>query len=364
MDLLHLSFVPKWAPAWLIALTALAVIAIVTAIFFGVIRRILRRFLPDKTTLQYTVMQHTAGLAQFAFTVLVVALVTPLLPLDRGTNHVIGRLLIAAFIVLAGWIAIVATNLAINRYVSRFHSGTASNLAARKVITQMRLLKRTIDVVIAVITAGFALMTFDAVRQFGVSLFASAGIAGLAIGLAAKPLLENLIAGIQLAITQPFRIDDVVIVNGEWGWIEEINSTYVVVRIWDLRRLVVPLSYMMTTPFENWSRQAPQLLGTVYVYTDFAADVGRIRAKAAELVKASPLWDGKVFNVLVTDVSESSMTMQVRIVASARNSSDVWDMRCALREQILDYLRTDYPESLPRRRNQIVNDEKPPLPQT
>jgi len=290
---------------------------------------------------------------------LVAALITPALPLDRETNQIIERVLFAGFVVLMGWIAIIASDLAINRYMNRFHADTADNLLARKAITQMKLLKRTVDVLIGILTAGFALMTFDTVRQFGVSLFASAGIAGLAVGFAAKPLLENLVAGIQLAITQPFRIDDVVIVNGEWGWIEEINSTYVVIRCWDWRRLVVPLSYMMTNPFQNWTRQSATLIGTVYLYVGYTADVERLRAKAGEIAKASKLWDGNVINVQVSDISEQSTSMQIRILVSSADSGKSWDMRCEMREKMLAWMREDYPDALPRRRQEAIMEDFP-----
>lgn len=362
MNRAHLHFIPAWTPDWVVAVVALALIAVVTAVILGGVRTLLRRLLPSDRTLSHTVLQNAGGLAQFGLTMLVAGLVTPALPLDHATNQIIERVLFACFIILTGWIAIIASDLAINRYMNRFHSDTADNLLARKAITQMKLLKRTIDVVIGIITIGFALMTFDAVRQFGVSLFASAGIAGLAVGFAAKPLLENLVAGVQLAITQPFRIDDVVIVNNEWGWIEEINSTYVVVRCWDWRRLVVPLSYMMTTPFQNWTRQSSQLIGSVYVYVDYAADVERIRAKVQEITKASKLWDGNVYNLQVTDVSERSMTMQLRILATSADSGKSWDLRCEIREKVLAWLREEYPEALPRRRQENITENFQALP--
>jgi small-conductance mechanosensitive channel len=361
----NLHFIPAWLPDWVVAVVALAVTAIIAGLLLGLVKMVLRRVLPSDRTLSHIVLRHAGGLAQFGLTLLVAGLVTPALPLDKGTSQIIERVLFAAFIILMGWIAIIASDIAINRYISRFHSDTSDNLLARKAITQMRLLKRTVDVVIGVITVGFALMTFDAVRQFGVSLFASAGIAGLAVGFAAKPLLENLVAGVQLAITQPFRIDDVVIVNNEWGWIEEINATYVVVRCWDWRRLIVPLSYIMTNPFQNWTRQSSQLIGTVYVYADYRTDVERIRTQAHEIAKASKKWDGNVFNVQVTDVSEQSMTMQVRVLVTASDSGKAWDLRCEMREKLIAWMREEYPEALPRQRQenyQLPSDLSQQLP--
>lgn len=353
MNKSYAHFIPAWVPDWVVAIVALALIAALTAAILGVLRMLIRKLLPSDRTLSHTVLRNAGGFAQFALTLLVAGLVTPALPLDRATNQIVERVLFAAFIIQMGWIAIIASDLAINRYISRYHSDTADNLLARKAITQMRLLKRTVDVVIGIITVGFALMTFDAVRQFGVSLFASAGIAGLAVGFAAKPLLENLVAGVQLAITQPFRIDDVVIVNNEWGWIEEINSTYVVVRCWDWRRLVVPLSYMMTNPFQNWTRNSAQLIGTVYVYVNYTTDVDRIRKKAEEIAKASKLWDGNVINVQVTDISESSMTMQLRILVTSSDSGKSWDMRCEMREKLIAWMRDEYPEAIPVLREEV-----------
>lgn len=345
-----LHVIPGWMPDRVVAAIALAGITVTAALFLGLLRGALRRILPSDRTLTHTVLRHTGGFAQFGLTLLVASLITPALPIDKGTSQIIEHVLFAAFIVLTGWVAILASDIALDRYMSRFHADTADNLLARKAITQMRLLKRTVDVTIGIITVGFALMTFDTVRQFGVSLFASAGIAGLAVGLAAKPLLENLVAGVQIAITQPFRIDDVVIVNNEWGWIEEINATYVVVRCWDWRRLVVPLSYMMTTPFQNWTRQSSQLIGSVFFYVDFQADVSLIRAKVEEVVKASKLWDGNVLSVAVTDIKQN--VMEVRALVTAADAGKTFDLRCLIRESVIAWLRQEFPEALPRFRQE------------
>ncbi len=361
MNKAYAHFIPAWVPDWLVAIAAMVLIAAITGAIFGLLRMLVRRLLPTDRTLSHTVLQHAGGLAQLALTLFVAGLVTPALPLDKGTNLIIERIIFACFIVLMGWIAIIASDLAINRYISRYHSDTTDNLLARKAITQMRLLKRTVDVVIGIITVGFALMTFDAVRQFGVSLFASAGIAGLAVGFAAKPLLENLVAGIQLAITQPFRIDDVVIVNGEFGWVEEISSTYVVIRCWDWRRLVVPLSYLMTNPFQNWTRQSSQIMGSVFFFVDYTADVNRIRAKAEELAKASKLWDTKVVNTQLVELSE--YTAKVRVLVSAADSGKNSDLCSEIREKMIAWLRSEYPEALPRRRTEYVGEDFRAIPQ-
>jgi small-conductance mechanosensitive channel len=198
-------------------------------------------------------------------------------------------------------------------------------------------------------------MTFDSVRQYGVSLFASAGAAGLVVGLAARPLLSNLIAGVQIAITQPIRIEDAVIIENEWGWIEDIASTYVVIRLWDWRRMVVPLSYFIERPFQNWTRDAASLIGSVILHVDFAADVPRIRAYLERAVRETQRWDGAVVNLQVVDTDPQ--TVQLRALVSARNAPESWDLRCEIREKLLAFLRQEMPEAMPRHRA----DVSPPL---
>jgi small-conductance mechanosensitive channel len=207
--------------------------------------------------------------------------------------------------------------------------------------------------IIALIGVGSALMSFDGVRQYGVSLFASAGVAGLAIGLAARSLLSNLIAGVQIAITQPIRIQDSVIVEGEYGTIEEISSTYVVVQLWDWRRLILPLNYFLEKPFQNWSRESSSIIGTVIIYVDYCADVPAIRRKLDEIVKVIPLWDQRVVNLQVSDATETSM--QLRILVSARSATAAWDLRCLVREALIAFVSRELKSALPQPRRQIVS---------
>ena len=195
-------------------------------------------------------------------------------------------------------------------------------------------------------------MTFEPVRQYGVSLFASAGVAGIVAGLAARPVLSNLFAGVQLAMTQPIRIDDAVIVENEWGTIEEITATYVVVRLWDLRRMIVPLSYFIEKPFQNWTREGSALIGSALIYVDYRAPVGVIRDKLGEIVKASKNWDGNVVNLQVTDAKEQ--TMELRCLMSARSAGQTFDLRCEVREKLIDFLQKNHPEALPRQRSEVA----------
>ena len=207
------------------------------------------------------------------------------------------------------------------------------------------MLSRTLDVVLVLLTLGAALMTFPAVRQYGLSLFASAGIAGIIAGLAARPVLSNLMAGVQLAMTQPIRLYDGVTVENEYGTVEEITSTYVVVKLWDLRRLIVPLTYFIEKPFQNWTRDTSALIGNVMLYVDYAAPVDVIRAKFSEILKQSDKWDGRIAALGVTDFKEG--TMELRCLMSARTASQTFDLRCVVREKLIAFLQKEHPEALP-----------------
>jgi small-conductance mechanosensitive channel len=193
-------------------------------------------------------------------------------------------------------------------------------------------------------------MLFEPVRQLGASVLASAGVIGIIVGFAAQRTIANLFAGFQLALTQPIRIDDVVIVENEWGRIEEITLTYVVVRIWDLRRLIVPLSYFIERPFQNWTRAQADLLGTVFLYTDYTIPVDTVREELNRIVGQSKNWDGKVCGLQVTNATER--TLELRALASAADSSRAWDLRCEIREKLVFFVQRHYPESLPRQRSE------------
>lgn len=222
------------------------------------------------------------------------------------------------------------------------------NLQARKIHTQVRFLKRIATVIVMIVATASALMLFEKVRQLGTSILASAGILGIVIGLAAQRVIANLLVGIQIAVSQPIRIDDVVIIENEWGRIEEITATYVVVRIWDLRRLVVPLTYFVERPFQNWTRISADLLCTVFIYLDYTVPVATVREQLHEILKQSEYWDGKVWGLQVTDAKE--MTMELRALMSASNASLAWNLRCEVRERLIDFIQHEFPESLPRLR--------------
>jgi small-conductance mechanosensitive channel len=299
-----------------------------------------------------SILRQTRALTRYALMMVVMAMLLPLAPLSASAADAMHRMLLAAFIVLVGWLALASVNIALDRYARRFRTDVSNNLTARRAVTQLQVLKRAADVLLVLLTAGFALMSFDSVRQFGISLFASAGVAGIAAGLAARPMLGNLIAGIQIAITQPIRLGDVLVIQGNWGTVEEITSTYVVLKIWDWRRLVIPLSYFFDSPFENWTRTSASLIGSVMIYMDYTVPVEAVRAKLAELAQASPLWDGQVVNLQVTDAREE--TIELRALVSAADSGKAFDLRCDMREKLIAFLRTEYPQSLPRRRAEML----------
>jgi small-conductance mechanosensitive channel len=232
--------------------------------------------------------------------------------------------------------------------LGRYDIDEKDNLQARKVYTQFRVLERIIIFIVILIAVAIALMTFESIRRIGVSLFATAGVAGIIIGFAAQKLLGSILAGFQIALTQPIRIDDVVIVENEWGWIEEITLTYVVVRIWDKRRLIVPTTYFIEKPFQNWTRVSADILGTVYIYTDYLVPVDELRLEFTRILETSGLWDGKTNVMQVTNTTDRAL--EIRALMSAADSPTAWDLRVHVREKLIDYLQENHPGSLPRTR--------------
>jgi hypothetical protein len=262
---------------------------------------------------------------------------------------------VAALLLIVGvaWLAISLANAVVQVVERRYDLAVADNLVARQIHTQVRVMMRVVSVLVIIIAAAAMLMTFPPVRQLGASLLASAGLAGLVVGFAARPVLENLIAGIQIALTQPIRIDDVVIVEGEWGQIEEIRSTYVVVRIWDLRRLIVPLSFFVENSFQNWTRTRADILGTVFIHVDYTVPVAAVRQKLHEILEASGKWDGKGWALQVTDATER--TVQLRALMSAPDGPTAWELRCHVREKLIEWLQETYPGALPKVRGELSN---------
>ena len=274
--------------------------------------------------------------------------------LPEAWREFLAPLSVSVAILVGGWLVMIAIDVLARRTTEGLDLSDEDNLEARRHLTQVGLLRRTLKVLVAILAAGLALWVFEPVRHVGTSIFASAGVAGIVLGLAARPVFSNLIAGVQIALTQPIRIDDVVIVEGEWGRVEEIGATYVVIRIWDLRRLVVPLAYFIEQPFQNWSRESAEILGAVHWHLDWTAPIEAMRAKLEELVRASPDWDGQVMGLQVTDTRPE--VIEVRAIMSAHNSANAWNLRCAVREGMIEWLQRHHPGALPRRRTEVLSE--------
>lgn len=273
-----------------------------------------------------------------------------------ATYQIVGHISTIAIIISIAWFLILMFKVVKRRMLKKYDVEGENNLKARKVYTQYMILENIIIFIIVILALGISLMSFESIRSVGISVLTSAGIAGIIIGLAAQKAIATLLAGIQIALTQPIRVDDVVIVEGEWGWIEEINLTYVVVRIWDKRRLVVPTTYFIEKTFQNWTRSSADILGTVFIYADYGLPIEAIREEQTRLLNGTDLWDGKVNVLQVTNATEK--TVELRVLVSARNSPTAWDLRVYLREQLIVFIQKNYPEHLPKSRVSINKDLK------
>jgi small-conductance mechanosensitive channel len=351
----------KGGPGWEAIVYSLLLIlaaAIVALLVYWVVFRLLARLASrTESALDDELVQRWKGPSRLLIPLLFILLVTPALKIPVTALVPLRHLFTLVFIAGVAWFLVNSTLGLRDLVLSRYDITSRDNLKARAVTTQVNVLVKIVLVVIGVITVACLLMTFEKVRQVGVSLLASAGIAGVIAGFAAQRSLGALFAGIQIAITQPIRIDDVVIVEGEWGKIEEIALTYVVVRVWDLRRLIVPVTYFLQTPFQNWTRVSADLLGTVFLYTDYTVPVAAVREELHRLLQQTVSWDGRAWGLQVTNATER--TMELRALMSAADSSAAWDLRCEIREKLIEFLQKNYPESLPRVRAEMADMEEP-----
>ncbi len=252
------------------------------------------------------------------------------------------------FILAFTWLILSAIKIVKHHIVGKYDMQATDNYRARKVTTQFNILERIVVFIIIILAVGIALMSFEGIREIGVSIFASAGVAGIIIGFSAQKMIGTILAGIQIAIAQPIKIDDVVIVAGEWGWIEKIMLTYVVVKIWDKRRLIVPTTYFIEKPFQNWTKSSADILGTVFLYTDYKVPIDALRKELTRVLNNTDLWDGEVNVLQVTD--SKANYVETRALMSAKNSPTAWDLRVHVREKLILFLQENYPESLARTR--------------
>ncbi|MGB3862605.1 MAG: mechanosensitive ion channel domain-containing protein [Candidatus Aminicenantaceae bacterium] len=282
-------------------------------------------------------------------------IVIPIVELPQGLNYFLDSAFRSLFIISVSWLIIALTAVGEDVILSRYDVNVKDNLQARKIYTQTQTIRKILAVVIIIVAVALVLMGFERFRVLGTGIIASAGLASLVIGFAAQKIFGNFLAGIQIAFTQPIRVDDVVIVENEWGRIEEITLTYVVVRIWDLRRLVLPIGYFIEKPFQNWTRVSADLLGTVFIYADYTIPVNEIREELHRILKSSDKWDSKVWGLQVTNATER--TMELRALMSAVDSSTAWGLRCEVREKIIEFVQKNYPETLPKTRAELKKTE-------
>jgi small-conductance mechanosensitive channel len=277
--------------------------------------------------------------------------ILPAAHLPQEAVVIVQRLAGLGLIAAIGWAAMLFTGIVVDMMSARFRADVKESEASRRIHTQLQMIHRMATILIFIVTLSVMLMTFPEIKHVGISLLASAGLAGLVIGTAMKGSLSSLIAGVQIAFTQPIRLDDAVVVEGEWGWVEEIATTYVIVRTWDRRRLVLPLSYFLEHPFQNWTRGSEDLLGSVFLYVDYTVPVEEVRKELRRIVGTTNLWKGQVCVLQVTDATANAI--QLRALVDASDSNAGWDLRCYVREKLIEFLQKNYPDTLPKVRTEF-----------
>ena len=336
---------------WLTMAFACTIAVFVGLIAHRILHAVLRR-VAGFSKIASAVVEGAAAPARFALPLLLLQIVMTAVPADMPLRSAALHALAVMLIGVLTWLAVRVVGAASEAFMQLSSERARDDLQARRIRTETRVLARTIKFFLVLIGVASALMTFPDMRHVGTSLLASAGVVGIVAGIAARPVFGNLIAGLQIGLTQPLRLDDVVIIENEWGVIEEINATYIVVKIWDERRLVVPLEWVISHPFQNWTRTGSQLLGTVFLWLDYRTAIAPLRVELERVCKAAPEWDGRVAMIQVTDASERAV--QIRALVSAADAGKAWDLRCRVREALIDYLQRECPDSLPRLRAEVL----------
>jgi small-conductance mechanosensitive channel len=280
-----------------------------------------------------------------------VAVGASILPLSTALEAAARKIIVVSLILMTAWLVCRLVQVAVALLLRRHPVGVSDNLKARAIHTQVIVLQKVVNAVVGVFTLASVLMVFDTARQFGATILASAGLAGIVVGLAAQRSIGTLLAGFQIAVTQPIRVDDVVIVEGEWGQVEDITLTYAVVRLWDRRRLIVPITFFIETPFQNWTHTSADILGSVFLHVDYTTPIDDLRDELTRILQVSPFWNGKVNALQVTDAKEH--TLEVRALASAANATLAWELRCEIRERLVAFMQEKHPEHLPRLRASV-----------
>ncbi len=332
-------------PAVVVGATAAATLAAHTAGFYLLGRS-------AKKPLRQSVVRNARGPARLIIPLTGAEVALSTVRMEGHLRSVLLHAVGIALILALAFLVVRLTYIFDDLVLARYQIDSADNLKARQVHTQIQVLRRVTVVVVAVVAVAFVLLSFSAVRAAGAGLLASAGVVGIVAGVAIQPTATNLMAGLQIAVSQPIRIDDVVVVEGHWGRVEQIALTYVVVRVWDLRRLVLPISYFIKNPFENWTRSSAEILGWVFLDVDYSAPVDAIRQRLRQVLASSSNWDGKVWALQVTDLGPH--TMQLRALMSSPDSSSSWDLQCEVREKLVAFLKEEHPGVLPRQRTELV----------
>jgi small-conductance mechanosensitive channel len=333
-----------------ILLGVIVVSLIIQKVAFALCERLLRN---NNEGIFAALVRRAQAPAGFAIPLLGALIALPALRFPPNVDAALVKLAAVATVIAVAWAIIASIGLYSDLVKRRYKLDTEDNLRARQVETRIDILGRTAVTLVIIVSFALAAMAFPSVRALGTTLLASAGVAGIVLGIAARPLFENIIAGVQLALAQPIRIDDVVIVEGEFGHIEQIAATFVVVRIWDNRRMVLPLTYFIETPFQNWTRTGAALLGTVFLYVDYTLPVDELRQQLPKALEGDKKWDGAVQGVQVTDATAS--VVEIRVLVSARNAAELFDLRCNVREKLIAWLQATYPGSLPTSRQISVS---------
>ena len=353
MDSLHRFFFPIYHDAYhdgLIAVIVLAAVISVALLIQKILFAVLERMLRNKNDgIAAALVRRAQAPAGFAIPLLAALVTIPSLEFPKLIDLVLTRAAAISSIVAVAWAVIAMIGLYTDLVKRKYKLDSEDNLRARQVETRIDILARTFVTVVIIVSTALAAMAFPSIRALGATILASAGAAGIILGIAARPLFENLIAGVQLALAQPIRIDDVVIVEGEFGHIEQIAATFVVVRIWDQRRMVLPLTYFIEKPFQNWTRTGSALLGAVFLYVDFTVPVNALRDALPKMLEDEKKWDGAVQGLQVTDYTKEGV-VELRILVSSRNAADLFDLRCNVREKMIGFLQANYPEALPKTR--------------
>ncbi|MGH9089369.1 MAG: mechanosensitive ion channel family protein [Acidimicrobiales bacterium] len=314
-------------------------------ILFAVLHRVVDR---SRLTIERSLVEKLELPARFALPLLGAELAIGAIGLPDPTGTILVHAIGAVLAIALAWLVVRSTYVLDDIILDRYQMDVANNLRSRRVRTQIQVLRRITVVVVTVVTLAVILLSFPEVRAAGAGLLASAGVVGIIAGVAARPTATNVIAGLQIALSQPIRVDDVVVVQTQWGRIEEIALTYVIVRIWDLRRLVLPISYFVEQPFENWTRSTADIMGWVFIQVDYAAPVQELRRAFEQIIAGSSNWDGKVGVLQVTTLGTE--TMQLRALMSSADSSRSWDLQCEVREQMIAYIQQHCPWALPHLR--------------